>query len=81
VLIFGIRVKYVVSLIGKLAKGRHEMTDERFYQREKKVLREEPPYVRTVEEDGRKGVDPNKFIEDTRVQRQIRRLARQAASR
>ena len=80
-LISGIGVKNVVSLIGKLASGRHEMTDERFYQREKRVPREEPPYIRTVEEDGRKGVDPNKFIEDTRVQRQIRRLAREAASR
>ena len=80
-LVFSIRVRKMVSLIGKLANGRREMTDERFYQREKKVPREEPPYIRTVEEDGRKGVDPNKFIEDTRVQRQIRRLARQATSR
>lgn len=38
----------------------------------------EPDYVRTRSDDGRKYVEPNEFIKDPRVQRQIRRLAKEA---
>lgn len=43
--------------------------------------REEPDYVRTRSDDGRKYVEPNEFIKDPRVREQIRRLARETNGR
>ena len=54
------------------------MTESRQDARGRRVLRKEPDYVRTVRDDGRKYVDPNEFLKDSRVQEQIRRLSRKA---
>jgi hypothetical protein len=54
------------------------MAENKQNGRGRRAPREEPDYVRTVRDDGRKYVDTNKFIEDSRVQEQIRRLSREA---
>ena len=54
------------------------MTESRQSGGSRRVVRKEPDYVRTVRDDGRKYVDPNEFIKDSRVQEQIRRLSRGA---
>jgi hypothetical protein len=54
------------------------MTESRQDSRGRRVPRKEPDYVRTVRDDGRKYVDPNEFLKDSRVQEQIRRLSRKA---
>lgn len=60
---------YVLSLIGKLAKGRNEMGVRR-----KKKVRGDASYVRTLSSDGRKYIDPDAFIESARVQDRLERL-------
>jgi hypothetical protein len=73
-LIFGSKVRNVVSLIGKLAKGRRAVVLKRFSR--KKAVREEPDYVHTVTHDGRKYIESNEFIKLPHVRRQMDQLDR-----
>lgn len=46
-----------------------------FFRKWRKESRKEPGYVRTAPYDGRKSVDLDEFVKDTRVKEQIKKLA------
>lgn len=54
------------------------MASSGFFARRRSTPEKEPGYVRTTRDEGRKYIDPNEFIKDARVEKQIRRLSKEA---
>jgi len=61
---------------GGVMTASSRLLDGRRRSQKSQLDREEPGYVRTVPHDGNKYIDPNEFVRDDRVRKQVRRLAR-----
>lgn len=66
-------------VLGRVRKGRGEMTVARIFGKGRKRTRTpDPDYMKTDRFDGRRSVDREKFLDDERVKEQIKELAESA---
>ena len=68
---------HLALVLGRVKKGREEMTASGFFARRRKS-RKEPSYVRTAAYDGRKYVDLDEFMKDPEIRRQVKELAKES---